>query len=172
MRYDRNIVITIGNNRKSTNWQPLALSLSEFYEKLRVPSRSTETMQTYLSLKKSEQDDLKDIGGFVAGSLQGVRRKAGAVTGRDLITLDFDNIPAGGTNEIIKRSSALGCGYCIYSTRKHTPAQPRLRLLFPLSRTASADEYEPVARYMAEKVGIEFADPTTFEAVRMMYWPS
>ena len=63
MRYDRNIVITIGNNRKSTNWQPLALSLSEFYEKLRVPSRSTETMQTYLSLKKSEQDDLKDIGG-------------------------------------------------------------------------------------------------------------
>ena len=94
MRYDRNIVITIGNNRKSTNWQPLALLLSEFYEKLRVPSRSTETMQTYLSLKKSEQDDLKDIGGFVAGSLQGVRRKAGAVTGRDLITLDFDNIPA------------------------------------------------------------------------------
>ena len=43
---------------------------------------------------------------------------------------------------------------------------------FPLSRTASADEYEPLARFMAEKVGIEFADPTTFEAVRMMYWPS
>ena len=46
MRYDRNIVITIGNNRKSTNWQPLALLLSEFYEKLRVHSRSTETIQT------------------------------------------------------------------------------------------------------------------------------
>ena len=172
MQYDRQITITVGNNRKSINWQPLALSLSEFYEKLRVPSRSAETMQTYLSLKKSEQDDLKDIGGFVAGSLQGVRRKAGAVTGRDLITLDFDNIPPGGTAEIQKRTAALGCGYCIYSTRKHTPAQPRLRLLFPLDRTATADEYEPVARYMAAKVGIEFADPTTFEAVRMMYWPS
>lgn len=172
MRNDRNIVITIGNNRKSVNWQPLSIALSEFYEKLRVPSRSTETMKAYLSLKKSEQDDLKDIGGFVAGSLQGVRRKAGAVAGRDLITLDFDNIPPGGTEEIVKRTAALGCGYCIYSTRKHSPAQPRLRLLFPLDRTASADEYEPVARYMAEKVGIEFADPTTFEAVRMMYWPS
>lgn len=172
MQHDRNIVITIGNNRKSTNWQPLAISLSEFYEKLRIPSRSTETMQAYLKLKKSEQDDLKDIGGFVAGSLRGVRRKAGAVVGRDLITLDFDNIPPGGTGEIAKRASALGCGYCIYSTRKHTPAQPRLRLLFPLSRTASADEYEPVARFMADKVGIEFADPTTFEASRMMYWPS
>ena len=172
MLHDRNIVITIGNNRKSVSWQPLSIALSEFYEKLRVPSRSTETMQAYLSLKKSEQDDLKDIGGFVAGSLRGVRRKAGAVTGRDLITLDFDNIPAGGTDDIALRTSGLGCGYCIYSTRKHTPAKPRLRLLFPLSRTATADEYEPLARYMAEKVGIEYADPTTFEAVRMMYWPS
>lgn len=172
MLHDRNIVITIGNNRKSVSWQPLSIALSEFYEKLRVPSRSTETMQAYLSLKKSEQDDLKDIGGFVAGSLRGVRRKAGAVTGRDLITLDFDNIPAGGTEDIALRASGLGCGYCIYSTRKHTPAKPRLRLLFPLSRTASADEYEPLARYMAAKVGIEYADPTTFEAVRMMYWPS
>ena len=133
MLHDRNIVITIGNNRKSVSWQPLSIALSEFYEKLRVPSRSTETMQAYLSLKKSEQDDLKDIGGFVAGSLRGVRRKAGAVTGRDLITLDFDNIPAGGTDDIALRTSGLGCGYCIYSTRKHTPAKPRLRLLFPLS---------------------------------------
>ena len=110
--------------------------------------------------------------GFVAGSLHGARRKAGAVAGRDLITLDFDNIPAGGTDEIVMRTAGLGCGYCIYSTRKHMPSKPRLRLLFPLSRTASADEYEPLARYMANKVGIEYADPTTFEAVRMMYWPS
>ena len=172
MLYDRTITITVGNNRKSINWQPQSLLLSEFYEKLRIPSRSTETMQEYLSLKKSEQDDKKDIGGFVAGSLSGPRRKAGAVTGRDLITLDLDNIPPGGTEEILKRVGALGCSYCIYSTRKHTPASPRLRVLLPLDRTATADEYEPLARFMAATIGIEFADPTTFEAVRMMYWPS
>lgn len=93
MKNDRQITITVGNNRKSVNWQPQTIMLSEFYEKLRIPSRSTETMQEYLALKKSEQDDRKDIGGFVAGSLSGPRRKAGAVTGRDVITLDFDNIP-------------------------------------------------------------------------------
>ena len=82
MLYDRKITITTGNNRKSINWQPLTITLSEFYDKLRVPSRSTETMAEYLALKKSEQDDRKDIGGFVAGSLNGPRRKAGAVTGR------------------------------------------------------------------------------------------
>ena len=59
---DRQITISVGNNRKSVNWQPQTLMLSEFYEKLRIPSRSTETMQEYLSLRKSEQDDSsKDI---------------------------------------------------------------------------------------------------------------
>ena len=169
---DRQITISVGNNRKSVNWQPQTLMLSEFYEKLRIPSRSTETMQEYLSLRKSEQDDKKDIGGFVAGTLSGPRRKAGAVTGRDIITLDFDTIPPGGTEEILKRVDALGCGYCIYSTRKHSPASPRLRILLPLDRTVTADEYEPLARYMAVCIGIEFADPTTFEATRLMYWPS
>jgi len=170
--YDRQLTITVGNNRKSVNWQPQIIMLSEFYEKLRIPSRSTETMQEYLGLKKSEQDDRKDIGGFVAGSLSGLRRKAGAVTGRDIITLDFDNIPPGGTKEILKRVEALGCNYCIYSTRKHAPANPRLRILLPFDRTVTADEYEPLARYMAASIGIEFADPTTFEATRLMYWPS
>ena len=172
MRYDRQITITVGNNRKSINWQPQAIMLSEFYEKLRIPNRSTETMQEYLALKKSEQDDRKDIGGFVAGSLSGYRRKAGAVTGRDVITLDFDNIPPGGTEEVLKRVEALGCSYCIYSTRKHSPVNPRLRILLPFDRTATPDEYEPAARYMAATIGIEFADPTTFESTRLMYWPS
>lgn len=153
-------------------WQAQKLMLSEFYEKLRIPTRSTETMQEYLSLKKSEQDDLKDVGGFLAGELIGHRRKAGAVKGRDLVTLDFDNIPPAGTEDILKRVEGLGCGYLIYSTRKHTPATPRLRILVPLDRTATADEYEPIARYIAQCIGIEFSDPTTFEVSRLMYFPS
>lgn len=172
MLHDRQITITVGNNRKSINWQPQTIMLSEFYEKLRIPNRSTETLQNYLKLKKSEQDDKKDIGGFVAGKLSGPRRKSGAVIGRDIITLDFDNIPPEGTHEIIKIINALGCNYCVYSTRKHSPSSPRLRILLPLDRTSSADEYEPIARYLAEIIGINYADPTTFEPTRLMYWPS
>ena len=172
MTNDRQIVITVGKNRRSMNWQPQTLMLSEFYEKLKIPARSTESMQDYLRLKKSEQDELKDVGGFVAGTLSSFRRKADTVTGRDLITLDFDNIPPGNTEEILKRVDGLGCGYCIYSTRKHTKATPRLRILLPLDTTATADEYEPCARYMAARIGIDFADPTTFEASRLMYFPS
>lgn len=172
MTNDREITITVGASRRAVTWQPQQLRISELYDKLRIPARGTETLEEYLRLPKSQQDELKDVGGYVAGTLQGIRRKADRVTGRDVITLDLDNIPAGETEKIASRVEALGCGYCIYSTRKHMPAKPRLRVLMPLDRTCSADEYEPCARRMAEMIGIEYADPTTFEASRLMYWPS
>lgn len=172
MTHDRQITISVGASRRATVWQPQALLISELYDRLRVPARSTETMAAYLALSKGQQDDLKDVGGYVAGALNGPRRKAGAVTGRDVLTLDLDNIPAGAANDVAARVEALGCGYCIYSTRKHLPSAPRLRVLLPLDRTCTADEYEPCARRMAEWIGMELADPTTFEASRLMYWPS
>lgn len=172
MIYERQITITVGENRKSVNWKPRALWLSEFYDMLRVPARSPETVAEYLNLTKGQQDELKDVGGFVAGTLIGTRRKANAVSGRDLLTLDLDSIPANGTDDVLRRVGGLGCGYCVYSTRKHRPSAPRLRVLLPLDRTATADEYEPCARRIAEMLGMELADPTTFEVSRMMYFPS
>lgn len=172
MKHNRQITVTVGESRKSVSWRPQSLTLAEFYEKLKTPARSGEAMAEYLAMTKGQQDDLKDVGGFVAGTLSGLRRKANAVTGRDIVTLDLDNIPSGGTDDVVRRVEGLGCGYCIYSTRKHMPAAPRLRVLLPLDRTATADEYEPCARRMAEYIGMELADPTTFEASRMMYYPS
>jgi putative DNA primase/helicase len=169
---DRQITISAGASRKAMNWQPQTLKISELYEKLRTPARSPETLAEYLALKKPEQDNLKDVGGFVAGVLTGPRRKGTAVAGRDVLTLDMDNIPAGGTPDLLRRIDGLGCSYCVYSTRKHHAAAPRLRILLPTDRAVTADEYEPCARRMAAIIGIEFADPTTFEASRLMYWPS
>ena len=172
MQHDRQITITVGANRRATQWQPQAMLLSELYTRLGVPARGRESLAEYLQMPKSQQDDLKDVGGFVAGTLNGPRRKANAVAGRDLLTLDLDNIPAGGTADVLRRVEGLGCGYCIYSTRKHMASAPRLRVLLPLDRTCTADEYEPCARRMAEYIGMSLADPSTFEASRLMYWPS
>lgn len=169
---DRKIIISVGASRKSTNWQRQEINYSDFIKKLEIPVRSSETLEEYLRLPKSKQDDLKDVGGFVGGALKGVRRKAHNIESRDLITLDFDNIAAGETENVIKKVMTLGCGYVIYSTRKHADYKPRLRIILPLSRSVSADEYEPIARYMAKQIGIHMADPTTFEPERLMYWPS
>lgn len=145
---------------------------SEFTEKLKTPIRGTETLEQYLALPKARQDELKDVGGFVGGTFTGDRRKPECAEGRDLLTLDLDNIPAGQADDVLRRVSGLGCAAVVYSTRKHAGYAPRLRVIVPTDRTATADEYEPAARKLASLIGIEFCDPTTFEVNRLMYWPS
>lgn len=172
MLNDKLLNITVGSGRKAVSWIPQEIMWSELCEKLRTPNRGTETLAEYFTLPKSKQDELKDVGGFVGGTLNGSRRKADAVSGRDLVTLDLDSIQAGVTNDVLRKLDGLGFGYCVYSTRKHCEAAPRLRVLIPLSRTCSADEYEPLARKLAEFIGMEMCDPSTFEASRLMYWPS
>ena len=172
MQYNRKLQISTAGTRKATHWPKSEIMWSEFAEKLKTPVRGTETLEQYLALPKSQQDELKDVGGFVGGTFAGDRRKAANVTGRDLITLDLDNIPVGQTEDILRRVDGLGCAAVVYSTRKHSGYTPRLRVIIPVDRTGTADEYEPAARKLASLIGIEFCDPTTFEASRLMYWPS
>mgnify|MGYP000985820488 FL=1 len=169
---DRQITISAAGSRKAAKWPAQTLYISELYDKLQVPTRGTETLAEYLRLKKSQQDNLKDVGGFVGGTFQDNRRKANSVVGRDILTLDLDHIEAGKTDDVLRRVDGLGCGYCVYSTRKHSPDAPRIRVILPLDRTVTVDEYEPIARMAAKLIGIEMCDPSTFEASRLMYWPS
>lgn len=170
--HDRQLNISVGTSRKDTSWKPQTITIGDLWDRLKSPARGVETLTQYLALKKAQQDDLKDVGGFVAGTLNGGHRKAGAVTGRDMVTLDFDTIPPYGTDGILQTIENMGCGFCVYSTRKHMPTAPRLRILIPLDRTVTADEYEPIARHIAAQIGIQMADPTTFQPSRLMYWPS
>ncbi len=172
MFYDRQLTISTASNRHAKNWAPQRLFWSEMLQRLAVPVRGQETLAAYLRMPKASQDDLKDVGGYVGGELNSSRRKNNAVVGRDIITLDLDAVPAGATDDLLRRVASLGCAWAAYSTRKHEHARPRLRVLLPLSRTVTADEYEPIARKAAELLEIGWCDPTTFQPVRLMYWPS
>ena len=172
MNNNRSIIISTGNSRKSTTWKKEQLTWFEFAEKLKSPSRGSETLEEYMNLPKSSQDDLKDVGGFVGGELLEGRRKNNNVVLRDLITLDLDNIEAGKTEDVLKKINSLGISYVVYSTRKHAEYKPRLRVIIPSNRSMTADEYEPVARKLASFIGMDLCDPTTFEVARLMFWPS
>jgi len=172
VQYDRRLMISTAGSRKATYWPKSEIMWSDFVKRLETPVQSPETMEEYLTLPKNRQSDLKDVGGFVGGIFTNDRRKSAYVQGRDLLTLDLDNIPAGQTADILKRIAGLGCASVIYSTRKHTGYSPRLRVVLPLDRMATADEYEPAARKVASLIGMEYCDPTTFDVCRLMYWPS
>ena len=109
MTNDRSIVISTAPSRKSLNWQPATMLLSELYQRLRTPLRGTESMAEYLAMRKSDQDIRKDVGGFVGGNLTGRRKKLN-VKGRDLLTLDLDNLPPGAAEEVHRRCSGLSAG--------------------------------------------------------------
>lgn len=169
---ERTLTITTAQTRKSKNWQPREMTWQRLVTELEQPITGAETYAEYMMLTKSEQDELKDVGGFVGGSFKGSRRLAQDLTGRDVITLDLDNIPANMTDEIIETVRKLDYKACVYSTRKHCSRAPRLRVILPLDDTVPPDEYEPIARKVCEEIGMEYADSTTFDPARLMYWPS
>lgn len=172
MNIDKKISISIGASRWSMQWTQTTMLWSELCDRLKTPVRTEETVEEYHKMKKADQGKLKDIGGFVGGTLSGLQRKAINVTGRDLITLDLDAIKPGDTDNVVRTVDSLGMAYVIYSTRSHTEHRPRLRVVVPTDRTMTVDEYEPIARKLASLIGIGMCDGTTFEASRLMYWPS
>ena len=172
MYYDKPITISIGGSRKAVSWAAQDTCWSAFLLKLSQPVRTPEKFQEYKALPKPQQDDLKDVGGFVGGILTGPRRNKNSAGERYLVTLDADTIAPGGTQGVLNAVSGLGCAYAVYSTRKHEEAAPRLRIVVPLDEPCTAEEYEPIARKLASFLGMQIFDPTTFENVRLMYWPS
>jgi len=169
VRHDGTLRLSTGRNVHDTAWKNKEMSWSVLLKKLSESVQTPETHAEYMKLGKPDQDKIKDIGGFVGGSLKGGRRKASAVKDRQLITLDADNAPA---DLLTSLDVYLDCAYAVYSTHKHTPERPRYRIVIVLSRPVSPDEYEAVARKLADHIGIDYFDDTTYEPNRMMFWPS
>lgn len=170
----RKYTLSTADSRFKTELQEHEYSFSELCERLGKPFHGVETVEEYKRCTKAVQDEKKDVGGFVAGKLLGHRRKTGHVQTREIITLDLDNIPAGGAQAILDKLKKWKVSWIVYSTRKHTQATPRLRVLIPLSRPCSADEYEPIARKVGAMLDPTMAmlDRTTFQPHRLMFWPS
>lgn len=165
----RSFNIATGLSRNTSIWKNSTVTWDELIKRLKNSTRTPETQGEYKNLPKSKQDEIKDVGGFVGGNLKGGKRKNGCVNSRSLLTLDAD-FACEDFCETIELFAEYT--YCIYSTHKHTAEKPRLRLIIPLSRDCTADEYEAVARKMAESIGIDMFDDTTYQPQRLMYWPS
>lgn len=164
--------ISICGSRTERRMQTTEVTWGQFLDKIKTPVRTTETYETYRNLNKNAKAELKDAGGFVGGTFEGGIRGASTVMARDMVTLDLDDIPENGTDDILKKIGSLGVTAAVYSTRSHTRYAPKLRVVIPLSRTADPDEYEPVARYTAGIIGMPFTDRVSFRASQVMYWPS
>ena len=120
-------------------------------------------------MSKAQRDAAKDHGGFVAGVLMGGRRKIDTVEVRSMLALDGDRIDAAflaGYESLCPYASVL------YTTHSSTPDNPRVRLVFPLTRDVTPEEFVAVSRYVAQMLGIDYFDECSYQPNQLMYWPS
>ena len=163
------IDIAVGRDRNARTWRNTKMPWCDLVDKLSETHRTHETQAEYDKATKQRQAEIKDVGGFVAGYLAEGRRKKGSVVHRSALTLDLD-FATDLTLETIQLM--LSCEWLVYSTHKHRPSAPRLRLVVPLTREVLPDEYVAIARRVAGDIAINEFDDSTFEPSRLMYWPS
>ena len=164
------LTVCVGSSRKTKVWKKKTVRWSQLVAKLADTKRTPETQAQFFKLSKVKQDEIKDIGGFVAGELIDGKRTAMTTGNRQVLTLDADFADPGlwGMVSMLFGEYAI----CCYSTHKHTKEKPRLRLVIPLDRPVNPDEYQAVSRKVAERFGIDIFDDTTYQPHRLMYWPS
>ena len=165
----RELNIAYGNNRQAKRWVNKTIRFDDLKERLRVPIRTTESAEEYAKMSRAQRDTAKDHGGFVAGVLKGGRRKVDTVESRSMVALDGDRIDAAfleGYETLCPYTSAL------YTTHSSTEENPRVRLVFPLTRDVTPEEFVAVSRYLAQMLGIDYFDECSYQPNQLMYWPS
>lgn len=163
--------LSVAGSSASLKWTTVKYTWSDFLERLNRDIRSTETMRDFDRLDRTARANLKDVGGYMAGELSGARRLKSAVLSRSMITLDVDYADSLFPVEFDTRFP--GVAAVIYNTRSDREKSRRFRVVIPFAEEVQdAAQYEAAARKMAELLGIDLFDPTTFQAERMMYWQS
>lgn len=169
MRYNGNLAIATGHSAKSKKWKNTTTDWADLVTRLTTPHPTNVTYKEYVAANKTERLKIKDVGGYVGGYLRNGRRKPENVGHRQLITLDLDFAEIDTWDNLTLQFENAAV---LHSTHSHSPANPKYRLIMPLSREASADEYVAVARQIAGALDIELFDNTSFQPYRLMFWPA
>jgi hypothetical protein len=142
----RKLAIAIGNSRCAKKWLNRETGWEELCEQLKVPRRTIETVAEYPKLSKAKRDEIKDVGGFVTGHLHGGKRKINTVAYISMLKLDADEAEK---NFIVKFAAIHRYECFVYSTHSHMPDAPRYRILIPLTRNVTPEEFSAISRYVA-----------------------
>ena len=165
----RELSIAYGASCHAKQWSNKTITFDELCERLQNTIRTPETVEDYKKMKKSERDQVKDKGGFVAGSLKGGRRKIEAVVCRSMLSADVDEAPKGFIDNYVSKAQYASC---LYTTHSHTPTRERIRIIVPLTRDVTPEEYTAISRYFAKDWGIDYFDVCSYKPNQLMYWPT
>lgn len=166
---------------KMPDWPTFIGALMLRAQNMIWPMTHEEYIKAHNSENKDEKDEafrIKNMAGlFAEGIYEGNNRNKNSIKKRRLITLDAEDMGISGEEFIkkvdnyLKVAGNLERQAFLYSTVSNTPDNPRYRLIINTNRDMTPIEYQAVARRIAEAIGLEYFDPSTFQPERAMYWP-
>ena len=108
---------------------------------------------------------------FVGGAFSSERRVDEDLVCRSLLTLDIDEYN-GDIEDLSFDLELSGLGaFVAYSTYRHVNNVPRVRLVLPLSREVSGDEYRVISQAFCKTLTLFKFDPCSFKPNQFMFYP-
>ena len=167
------MIISESKSIASKQWRRETMAWEEMVTRLRIPKYTEESQAEFQRMSSDEKFDRKNAAGaFFGGVLNGKRKCNENVLGHTVLTLDADDGARIDDVEIARMLGLRSFKLVAHSTHSHTAETPRLRYIAPLSRQVSNEEYEAIARKVAEYIGINTIDPTCYEPCHAMFWPT
>lgn len=117
-----------------------------------------------------EVEDKAAEGWYACAEFKPAYRDHEYLLGRTALTLDYDHISKADVANIT--GVLADYAYVAYTTFSHTAEKPRLRVIVPLNRLVTAEEFQAVSRRVAEWAGIELASRESHAPAQMMYLPA
>ena len=176
-QYNNEIVLFAeGKSRNFAKADNRAVGWGMFQNRIKKPFVTPEKRKEFNRLSKGEQGNLKAMAGWFSGAqCEGGYRNLRNILPRNLVTIDMDYVPDYVPDLI--RNGAFGVSeyeFSAHSSRRHTPEEPRIRIIIPMSRRVDRDEYTAIVRIIGQMIDpdMKWVDPVSYRAAQMMFYPT
>lgn len=155
----------------TTKWKHERLSLRKVLKRFAEVTDVDTTTDEYHNMTTSQKANIKlknpaFFGGFFEG-----KRSSHTIQTRSLVALDIDTKFDGDLATHIL--NATHYSFYIYESLSSLPEHKKYRVIFFLDEDIAAAHYEPVARALADEIGLlDYVDHTCYRKAQLMYLPA
>ena len=147
---ERTYAVAIAPRKDSRTWSQEEIRFSDLVEWAESPA------------------DHKECGNYLMGTLRGGRRTKNTIVSRSAVQLDADRA----TEETWDAISDLGVLGLVHTTFSSAPDELRLRVVLPLDREVTPDEYVHIVAVLIDRLGKDAFDPGSLQPERYMFRPA
>lgn len=127
------------------------------------------------SVEYPNKEASKARGAFIGGPLKDPKRNRADdnIACRTSVTIDLDTVAVDIVEAELFLRMNLDCAFVAYSTFRHTPEKPRIRVCVPLSRPVNYSEHKAIVAQFAELLKpIGGVDACSYVWAQLMFLPS